>query len=98
MTFHYRHLGESWSPEHIEKIGFQPPPEKPSQNSELGGTLARMALTLSLSRGESGLKERLQKCSLSLWERVGVREVTPDQSWHNSEMLPDFETVSGTSV
>jgi hypothetical protein len=32
-------------------------------------------MPLTLSRGERGLKRRLRKGSLSLWERVGVRVV-----------------------
>jgi hypothetical protein len=36
-------------------------------------SLLKVALTLTLSRGEREPKERLFNSSLSLWERVGVR-------------------------
>jgi hypothetical protein len=36
-------------------------------------SLLKVALTLTLSRGEREPKERFLNSSLSLWERVGVR-------------------------
>jgi hypothetical protein len=44
----------------------------------IGGIVARMALTLSLSQRAKGLKKGLRISSLSLRERVGVR-VTKNQ-------------------